>query len=53
LDIPNQEKYRENSKKRVDIDTRRVLKKRREMNRENLVRRQPILIIPVDDNYMT
>jgi hypothetical protein len=27
LDIPNQEKYRENSKKRVDIDTRRVLKK--------------------------
>jgi len=26
LDIPNQEKYRESSKKRVDIDTRRVLK---------------------------
>ena len=28
MDIPNQEKYRENSKKKVDIDTRRVLKRK-------------------------
>jgi hypothetical protein len=39
LDIPNQENYRGDSKKRVDIDTREYLKERREMNRENLVRR--------------
>jgi len=27
LDIPNQQKYREDIKNRVDIDTRRVLKR--------------------------
>jgi hypothetical protein len=28
LDVPNQERYREESKKRVDSDTRRVLKRK-------------------------
>ena len=51
MDNPNQENSREDNKKKVDIDIRRVLKGG-EMKGENLVTRQPILIMPVDNDYI-